>query len=168
LHRQWPLGCDGLDADDPAAVHAQPQHLGAHPKVEGGIAPRAAGEEIEEVPLGHEGDELAARRQVAEVCQRHDLGAEAGAQRGELLVGQREKLLENAQLAHELERRGMNGVPSEVAEKIRMLLQHDHRHPRAGQEEREHHAGGAAPGDAALCSRGLAAHIPSVTLTSTP
>ena len=32
---------------------------------------------------------------------------------------------------------------------VGMLLQHDHRHPRAGQEEREHQAGGAAPGDAA-------------------
>ena len=43
--------------------------LGLHQQMKVGIALRVLGEEIEKLPLRHERDELAARRQVGEIGQ---------------------------------------------------------------------------------------------------
>lgn len=54
-------------AGDAAALLDQPGHFMAHAQMEARKALAVVGEEIEEVPLRHQRDELAARRQVTEV-----------------------------------------------------------------------------------------------------
>ena len=44
----------------------------------------------------------------------------------------------------------MNRVAAEIAKEIGVLLQHHDLNAGARQQESEHHAGGAAAGDAAL------------------
>jgi hypothetical protein len=75
--------------------------------------------------------------------------AEPRLELAQLLMRQRQELGQEAELMHQLERRGMNGVAAEIAEEIRVLLQHDHVHSGARQQEAEHHAGRPAAGDAA-------------------
>ena len=60
------LGGVGLDADDAAFVVDEAGGLPAHAQVEAWVAGGVAGEEVKEVPLGHEGDELGPRGEVRE------------------------------------------------------------------------------------------------------
>ena len=57
----------GAHAGDAAALLDQVDRLGPHAQVEGRIALALLGQEIEEVPLRHQRDELAAGRQVGEI-----------------------------------------------------------------------------------------------------
>ena len=86
-----------------------------HAQREAGIARRLRREELEEVPLRHHGDEAAARRQAAEIGHRHVVGAELGADLGYTIVGQREQLVEQAELGDHLEGGRMQRVAAEVA-----------------------------------------------------
>ena len=64
-------------------------------------------------------------------------------------MGELQEVVEGAQLVHQLERRGMDGVPAEVAQKVRLLLQHEHVDTRAREQVAQHHARRTAPRDAA-------------------
>jgi hypothetical protein len=108
------------------------------------MAARLAGKEIEEVPLRHEGDEPAARRQVAEVGDREKFVADRDAQPRHLLVRQAEERLEDTELVQNLQRRRVDRVAAEVAQEVGMLLEDDDVCPRARQEQAEHHPGGTA------------------------
>ena len=68
----------------------------------------------------------------------------------DLLVRPLEELVEQAELVHHLERRGMDGVAAEVAEEIRVLLQDDDVDAGTRQQEAQHHAGRTAAGHHAL------------------
>ena len=59
------------DADDAAALLDQIGDRGLHAQLEGVERARVVGEEIEEVPLRHQRQELAVRRQVGEVGDGH-------------------------------------------------------------------------------------------------
>ena len=61
-----------------------------------------------------------------------------------------QKRLDQAQFAHQLERRGMNRVAAEIAEEVRMLLQHHDVDAGAREQKSEHHSRRSAAGDAAL------------------
>jgi hypothetical protein len=113
------------------------------------MAPPLGGEEVEEVPLRHESEESAARRQMREVGHRQDLVADRDAQSRHLLVRQAEEPLEHAQLVHDLEGRGVNRVAAEVAQEVGVLLEHDDVGPGTRQQQPERHSGRAAARDAA-------------------
>ncbi len=99
--------------------------FGLHAQVERLVAPGLPGQEIEEVPLRHQGDEFAARRQVAEIRQLEVFVADLAAQRLDLLMRQLQELVDQANsLIRQLERRRVNRVPAEIAEEIRVLLEH--------------------------------------------
>jgi hypothetical protein len=49
----------------------------------------------------------------------------------------------------------MNRVSAEITQKVGMLLQDNHIHSHARQQEAQHHAGGPASHDAAARVRGL-------------
>ena len=66
-----------------------------------------------------------------------------------LVVRALEELVEQPELVHHLERRGVHGVAAEVAQEVAVLFEHRHVDPGAGKEEAGHHPGGAAAGDAA-------------------
>ena len=55
-----------------------------------------------------------------------------------------------AELDHQLKRRGMNRVAAKIAEEIGVLLQHRHMNAGAREQKPEHHPGRAAAGYAAL------------------
>ena len=145
----------GAHADDAVALRDQIGGLGLHAQMEFRIALALLGEEIEEVPLRHQRDEFAAGRQMAEVHHRDALGADLEGQARHLLVRHLEEFVEQAELVHQLERRGMNGVAAEVAEEILVLLQHDDVDAGAGEQKAEHHAGRPAAGDAAARGDGF-------------
>ena len=72
-----------------------------------------------------------------------------------LSMRQLEELIEQAELVHQLERRGVDGVAAEIAQEIGVLLQHHDVDAGAGQQKAQHHAGRAAAGDAAARVDGL-------------
>ena len=140
----------GDQADDAPVLLDQVGRLGLHAQVECFVALALLGQEIQEVPLRHQGDEFAVRRQMAEIRHLKVLGADLAGQRFDLLMRQLQELVEQAELNHQLERRRMNRVAAEVAEEIGVLLQHHHANAGARQQESKHHPGGAAAGYAAL------------------
>jgi hypothetical protein len=139
----------GAHAGHAAALLDQVDRLRPHADVERGIAPAPLAEKIEEVPLRHQRDELAARRQMGEIGKGIFVTAEDGADIDLLLVRQLEKLVEQAKLGHDLQGRGVDGVAAEVAQEVGMLLEHDDIHARARQQEAEHQPAGPAADDAA-------------------
>ena len=102
------------------------------------IALAVIGEEVEEVPLRHQRDELAAGRQVGEIRERVRPTAEICADAASFLVRQLEELVEQTELAHHVEGRGMDGVAAEVAQEVAMLLEHDDVDAGAREQEAEH------------------------------
>ena len=88
------------------------------------IAARLVGKKIEEVPLRHQRDEMAVGRQMREIGKDDALVADLSGELAHFLMRALEEIVENAELVHELERRGMDGVAAEIAQEIGVLLQH--------------------------------------------
>ena len=109
--------------------------LGLHLELEARIAARLLGEEIEEVPLRHQGDEAALRRQMREIGDHDALVADLAGQLAHLLMRPLEEFVEQAELVHDFERRGMDGVAAEVAQEIGVLLQHHDIDAGAGEQK---------------------------------
>ena len=65
-----------------------------------------------------------------------------------------EKIFEQTEFIHDLQRRGMHGVAAKVAEEIRMLLQHHDIDAGAAEEITEHHASRTSADDAAADFQG--------------
>src|SRR5262249_18029117 len=66
-----------------------------------------------------------------------------------------QKAFEDAKLVHEFECRGMNRVAAEVAQKIRVLLEHGDVDAGSGQKQAQHHARWTAAGDGTGCGNCL-------------
>ena len=60
-----------------------------------------------------------------------------------------EEGVEQAELVHELEGGGMDGIAAEVAEEVLVFFEHGDAVAVAGEKEAEHHAGRASAYDAA-------------------
>ena len=135
--------------DDAAALLDQISRLRLHPQIEARVAPAVRGEKIEKIPLRHQRDELAVGRHVGQIDELHAFVADLTAQPLDLLVRQLEELVEQPELVHQLQRRGMDGVAAKVAQEIRVLLEHDDIDAGAREQEAEHHPGRSAAGDAA-------------------
>ena len=82
-------------------------------------------QEVEKIPLRHEDDIGATHRQMREIAERYPGVADLARKLEYLLVGQLQEFLEQAELVHHLQRRGMDGVAAEIAEEIPMLFEHD-------------------------------------------
>lgn len=92
----------------------------------------AFGEESEEFPLRHKGDEFAARRQAGEVRQHHVAPGDLRPQGFRALVRQRQELVKQTELVHQLQRGRVNGIAAEITQKIIVLLQYRHADARPG------------------------------------
>ena len=77
-----PLGVLALDAGGDAVLLEEAGGFPTHAEGEGGIVGGFGGEEVEEVPLGHEGDEFCVDGEVGEVGDGELLAADVG---GELV-----------------------------------------------------------------------------------
>ena len=86
-----------MDADDAmVVVFNETGGLVFHEQVKGGESCGLRGEEVEEVPLGHEGDEFCVRVQMAEIGYGKGLAAYDENKLGDLLVREGEKGVEEA------------------------------------------------------------------------
>ena len=151
-------GRRGPQPDHPVAVLQKLVGLRLHAEMEGGKAAPLLGEEIEEVPLRHEGDEAAMGRQMGEVGDLDHVIPDLRAELAHLLVRPFQEFIEHAELVQDLQRRGVDRVAAEIAEEILMLLQDDHVDAGAREQIAEHHTGGTAAGDGAICGEGLGGH----------
>ena len=93
----WPGGRVGVDADDTmAVVFDEAGDLVLHEEGEGGELRSLGGEEVEEVPLGHEGDKFCVSWEVGEVGDGERFATDGEGELGDLLVGKGEEGFENA------------------------------------------------------------------------
>jgi hypothetical protein len=123
--------------------------LRLHEQAERRVPLRVLGEKTQEIPLRHQRDKRAVRSDVSEVGHRHRFPADHAGQPPHLGVRQREELVEQTELVHDVERRWVDGVAAEVAQEVSVLLQHHDVDAGARQQEPEHHSGRPAAGDAA-------------------
>src|SRR5260370_31615194 len=86
---------------------------------------------------------------MREVADLDHLAANLAGEFPQLLMRALQELVENAKFMHEVESGGMNGIATEIAQKIAVLFEHDHINTRACQQKAEHHPGRTAAGDAA-------------------
>jgi hypothetical protein len=129
-----------------------------HEQVELRIGASFFGDEIEEVPLGHEADEFAVDRQVRKIGDGDGEIVDDCADFAELLVRDAEEIIEEAEFVDELEGGGVNGVPAEVAEEVGVFFEDEDLDACASEEEAEDHACGAAAGDEAGGWGGVGRH----------
>jgi hypothetical protein len=60
-----------------------------------------------------------------------------------------QEIAENSKFVHDFERGGMNRVAAKIAQKVRVLFEHDNFDSGASQQKSQDHAGGPAANDAA-------------------
>src|SRR5260370_26461685 len=101
------------------------------------------------------------RRQAREVRKCYRRIAELRAEHARFLMRQLQKVIEDTQFVHHFERRRMNRVAAEVAQKIGVLLEHENVDPGPREQKREHHPRGSATRDTA--ARGGLFHGDSVS-----
>ena len=109
----------------------------------------ALAQEIEKIPLRHEGDEGVFYLETAEVGDADRAAAELAVHLLQPLVRKFQKSVDQAEFIHHLQRRGMHGIAAKIAEEIGVLFQHDRIDPGAPQQISQHHAGRPAADDAA-------------------
>src|SRR5258708_6738035 len=83
-------------------------------------------QKIQKIPLWHYRQQTAMRSQMSEIRDGDFVAANPAAQFANLLVRPLEKLVEQAQLVHHLQRGRMDGVAAEISQKVGVLFQHDH------------------------------------------
>src|SRR5699024_11201205 len=149
LHRA--LWARGSQPTDPPTGVQQAVHPGRAKQPERGQCLCGGGEQVEEVPLGHERHGRSAGGQMGELRQGQLLSVPAERDPGSVGMVPGEELLGQAELTQQLLGGGVDGVPSEVSEEVRMLLQHDDVHSGPGEQQTGHEAGRSAAGDDCIC-----------------
>jgi|SRR5215469_6753102 len=86
---------------------------------------------------------------MGEVADGGGFAADLARNPKDFLVGALEEVVENAEFVHELERGGMYCVAAKIAKKIGVFFENENVDAHAGEKETQHHARGAASGDAA-------------------
>ena len=139
-----------MDADDAmVVVFDEAGYLVLHEEVEGGELCCLGGEEVEEVPLGHERYEFGVGREVREVGHGDDAVADVSGELGDLRVRNSKKFVEQTQLVKEFQRRRMDRIATKIAQEIRVFFEDRDGYPAACEKEAEHHACRASANDAA-------------------
>jgi hypothetical protein len=125
------------------------ERLGPHAQLEPGQPPGLVDDEVEEIPLGHEGQEPVGAGQPPEVGQGEVAVVGGDTQHRRLLVGKVQQLLGQAELVEQPQGGRVQGVAAEVTQEVGMLLQHQDLDPGPGQQQPQHGPGRATAGDAA-------------------
>src|SRR5208283_130196 len=106
-------------------------------------------DKVEKIPLRHQSDKAAARWQMGKIGNLEKDIADLGAERPSFLMRPLQKIIKEAELMDDFERRGVNRVAAEITQEVCVLFKNEHRHPGSSQQETEHHPCRAAAGDAA-------------------
>ncbi len=106
------------------------------------------GKEVEQVPLGHKGDEVGGPGKRGEVRDEVAAVADGGDGVIELLMRKPEERVEQAELPHDAEGGSVNGVAAKVAVEVLMLFKHGDVDAPTGEEESKNDSGGAAADNA--------------------
>ena len=101
---------------------------------------------------------LQRRRQVAKSATVIAVVADLAASCAASWCGSAQEFVEQSQLVHQFQRRGMDGVAAKIAEEIGVLLQHDDVDAGPRQQEAQHHPGRTAADDAATRREGFRRH----------
>ena len=142
-------GCGSADARHATTLAQQVLRLTTHLKVEGRVPACPPAQKVEEVPLRHHGQELAARREVPEVNQLVGRPIDPQLELIDLGVRQPQELVEQIEVGQDVGGGGMNRVAAEISEEVRVLLQHHHLHAGTDEQKREHDPGRSASDHAA-------------------
>ena len=166
LDREGTVRALHIHARDAAALLGQAGRRRLHQQREMRIVLVLLHQEIQEIPLRHDDKSVDRLGQHREIGDGEDVVANLAGQRGDRPVRQGEEFFEQAEFVHQAERRGMDRVATEIAQEIRMFLQHDHVDPAAGEKRAEHHAGRAPADHDATGPAGLRHGFGSVRLAS--
>ena len=147
------------DSDYAAVLLDEAIGFGLHLDVETGIAAALLDQEVQEVPLRHEGDEAATDRKMRAVSQGESFASYVGAKLAHLLMRALEELFEEAEFVHQFERGGVDGIAAKVAQEIGVFFEEQDFDACASEEEAKHHAGGPAAYDAAARLKEIGAHV---------
>jgi len=88
---------------------------------------------------------------VREIRNRDGFAADLAGKLSHFLMRAFQELVQNAKFMHDLKRRGMDCVAPEIAQKIRVLFEHENVNALARKQEAQHHPGRTASGDATAC-----------------
>src|SRR5215813_5439434 len=89
-----------------------------HEKPKSFVSARLLRDKVEEIPLRHERQKFAVRRQMREVGDHQHFARYLSAQFCHLLMWPLKKLFEQAQLVHQFERRRMYRVSAKITKEI--------------------------------------------------
>jgi hypothetical protein len=146
---QIALGRSRPHTSDAAVLPDETGCFRARAQIEGRVLLPLLGQKVEKIPLRHQSDEFAVRRQIPEIGYCDPRRADLSGQSLHARVRQFEKCVEQAELVHQLERGRMNCVAAEIAQEVGVLLQYGDGHAGARQQKAEHHPGRSAADDAA-------------------
>ena len=99
---QRPFRRLGMQAEHAAMLGDEIGDARAHPEMKARIAARLLGEKIQKVPLRHQGDEAAMRRQMREIGNDHALIADQRRKLAQLLMRALEEGVDDAERVHHL------------------------------------------------------------------
>ena len=137
------------DARNPATIPNEFNGLVLHPQFEGGKSLGMVREKIQEIPVGHQGYELAMSRHMPKVDGLKCGVSNNDAEGSDLLMGQSQEVVKKPQFMEHFQRGWMHGISAEIAEEILVLLEHGDLDTVAGHEISEHHTGRSATHNAA-------------------
>src|SRR3984957_16881199 len=124
--------------------------LGVHFEPEPRQPPSAFREKVQEIPLRHDCDVLAAPGHVTEVGSAHESRPDHTVELTQLRMRELQEVVEEAELVEYLQRRRMHRIAAKVAVEIGVSLDDEHLDAGAGQEVAEHEPGRPAADNAAV------------------
>ena len=116
------VGPDRANADDTVALTDQGRHLCAHPQVESRFVLSRLGEQVEEVPLRGDGHIRVRSVQRDRSPGRNPHPSDPGADIAHSTVGDAGEAMIEPEFVEQSQGRGVDGVATEVAEEILVLL----------------------------------------------
>src|SRR5271165_1977198 len=138
----------GADTGDDSVVLDEASGFPTHTQRETRITGSVRGEEVQEIPLRHEGDKLCVRGQVPQVTDLEPLAANNSGDSVDPGVANFEELVEQAELIHQLQRGGMDRVAAKIAEEVFVLFEYGDGESGPGQQQAEHDTCWASADDA--------------------
>ena len=142
------IGSFSFDAGDLTVFLQQVGCLVLHEQAETWEPPSFFRQVIQKIPLRHQRDKFAVYRQVRQIADLRGDAAEATPNAAVFLMRPLQKSFEQAELVHYFECRRMNRIAAKIAQKIAMLLQHNHIDARSRQKITGHHSSGTSANDA--------------------